>query len=565
MDRDNQAPLGPQSSAKPACCNQAVVCAALIGSATLGCLVGIGLVSGLLHVPHTNGYAQERPAAHKSDATDLFASLQLFKDWDYPVKPALVILLSGEEHGYLQPCGCSNPQYGGLTRRYNLIQLMRQNGWPVVAADVGDISDAPEKRTPQTLLKYKYFMMALDIMGYTAVNVGEYEMKLPLQDALATYSLNNPTPRVVTINLLDRQPGQQFHDQVFDSALASKPKEPKVGFFGSVSQSVVDKVKHTNLKFDSDSNGKLHTDTLRKLKSQGADLIVLLGQGTTLGAKEYAESVAKARKQDATYPNVDVILCLGESPLPPAMPTFVGNTMIVQVGHKGQNVGVVGVFPRKGTPPFELKYQMVSIGPDFDTPAPLQKEHKVMRLMEEFTQELMQDNYLAKFKQRAHPLQAKFPNSEYVGNAKCITCHQGADNIWKASKHAKAYENLVKAENPSRRQFDGECVVCHTVGFGYKTGFENLNKHSFLTDVGCESCHGPGSEHVAKPRNPAIQEAINPFKFRGNAPETKEAKKRRFDITINDMCIQCHNLDNDPHFDIDTYWPKVVHMNPAPK
>src|SRR5436189_33210 len=46
----------------------------------------------------------------------------LFRGWS---KPDLALVLSGEQHGYLLPCGCSRPQYGGLERRYNLMALLR--------------------------------------------------------------------------------------------------------------------------------------------------------------------------------------------------------------------------------------------------------------------------------------------------------------------------------------------------------------------------------------------------------------------------------------------------------
>ena len=45
-------------------------------------------------------------------------------------------------------------------------------------------------------------------------------------------------------------------------------------------------------------------------------------------------------------------------------------------------------------------------------------------------------------------------------------------------------------------------ISCHVVGwnpqkyFPYKSGFWSLETTPQLTDVGCESCHGPGSRHV---------------------------------------------------------------------
>src|SRR5262249_53354198 len=67
----------------------------------------------------------------------------LFFGWG---KPLFAVVLSAQQHGYLLPCGCSDPQYGGLERRYNFLQSLRLpkgqggRGWPVVAYDLGDIA-----------------------------------------------------------------------------------------------------------------------------------------------------------------------------------------------------------------------------------------------------------------------------------------------------------------------------------------------------------------------------------------------------------------------------------------
>ena len=258
---------------------------------------------------------------------------------------------------------------------------------------------------------------------------------------------------------------------------------------------------------------------------------------------------------------LDIILCVSAAAEPPSLAVAVGETMIVEVGHKGRYVGVVGAFRRKGPTPFELRYQLVSIEPKLDTPEGQEKGNKMMALMEEYAAELKRDDYLSKFKQVVHPVQLKFKNAVYIGSDSCKTCHEDAFKVWEKSSHGHAYKTLVDAKNPSFRQYDGECIVCHTVGFGYKTGFESHNKTKHLTDVGCESCHGPGSEHARKPRDAQIQLAINPYKYRGARPEEKAAKQKRMNV-IGDYCMRCHDPDNDVHFDIDKDWPKIIHMTP---
>jgi predicted CXXCH cytochrome family protein len=62
------------------------------------------------------------------------------------------------------------------------------------------------------------------------------------------------------------------------------------------------------------------------------------------------------------------------------------------------------------------------------------------------------------------------------------------------------------------------CDGCHSVNYDIKT------KTVTEWNVGCERCHGPGSEHV---KNPAGNPVLNPA---------------RFDyVAANDVCIQCHS------------------------
>lgn len=104
----------------------------------------------------------------------------------------------------------------------------------------------------------------------------------------------------------------------------------------------------------------------------------------------------------------------------------------------------------------------------------------------------------------------------------------------------KPNDNLFRS-----RSWDNQCTFCHVNGFDVKltvNGPDSIwnaswvgvkEKDSALQDqnikIGCESCHGPGSEHAA---NPTADNIVSPASF----PDTKEGTDLKYDL-----CDQCHN------------------------
>ena len=87
---------------------------------------------------------------------------------------------------------------------------------------------------------------------------------------------------------------------------------------------------------------------------------------------------------------------------------------------------------------------------------------------------------------------------QYVGNNKCIACHRPEYQSWQKDSHALALDDLkpgikveakAKAKLDPKKDFttDASCLVCHSVGYGKPAA-----PGADLTNVGCESCHGPG-------------------------------------------------------------------------
>jgi hypothetical protein len=481
-----------------------------------------------------------------------------FRKWP---KPDLALLLTGSMHGYLGPCGCSEPQKGGVERRYNFVQILKQMGWPLVAVELGDV---PQREGPvklpnqQGLIKYRYAMKALQLTGYSAVGVGEYEADLSLFKALGEWALNEETPRVVVSNLKDADtkfPGQTKPWELVKVA----GTDFTVGVAGAVGRTVAekmaDKMEHKPAEELFLTSREGLDPVLKEMARANVTFRILLYQGSqTVAYKRDPNFAAEAVECAKAYPQFDVILALSEEDEPSAEPVWVGDaasgkkTLVAALGHKGKYVGVVGVNRTgKAERPFDLRYQLVEMSPFFATPKEEEARQPIVKLMDDYTRELRDGKYLQRYGQMRHPLQVAVKDVEpkYVGSAKCKACHKSAYKIWENTPHSHAYQTLVENKNkhPKNREYDPECIVCHTVGFGYLSGFADAEKTPHLENVGCESCHGPGSEHVKDGGNDEKWQALmNPW----HAPdkETDEAKAKRHE-RIETFCQSCHDIDND--------------------
>ena len=81
----------------------------------------------------------------------------------------------------------------------------------------------------------------------------------------------------------------------------------------------------------------------------------------------------------------------------------------------------------------------------------------------------------------------------FVGSSACKSCHADRHLVWEKSHHAKAMEPLRKL---GKHQNAG-CYSCHVTSD--RTRCEDslpVPAPPALASVGCESCHGPGGDHV---------------------------------------------------------------------
>jgi hypothetical protein len=409
-------------------------------------------------------------------------------------------------------------------------------------------------------------MEALQALDYKAIALGEHDFNLPLLDGMSQFTLQKPEafPKVLAANLKDRQilfPLNAQQSMVGTWQLVEGKGLPSVGLIGVTGPTAMAQIRDPQVKGSFLATQQVLEAALKEMAAKKVQLKVLLYQGTSVEARALAGAMQN---------QFNVILCLSVEEEPPNKPEMIGKTMIVRVGHKGRIIGVVGVFrSAKPEQPFDLYFEAVPLGPEFETPPGQEKNHSIVKLLQKYAEEVRDQGFLVSSHKRAIQAVANMKLT-YVGSDQCAKCHEADYAAWKHTGHAHALDALAKADKPTLRQYDPECVVCHTVGFKDASGYVNEQKTPHLKDVGCENCHGPGSAHVAQPKNKALYDTLSPWKTPGNeylpaadrlaqGREALNAAENTMLLRVNDRCYSCHDIDNDPHFKFETFWPRVMH------
>lgn len=145
------------------------------------------------------------------------------------------------------------------------------------------------------------------------------------------------------------------------------------------------------------------------------------------------------------------------------------------------------------------------------------------------------------------------------GTIACSVCHAETVEKWKATGHSNIFSRAMEGTLSSH--YGPTCLSCHTTGNdpnADNTGFDDrdfvypdsLNENTWnnllttspeamkLANIQCESCHGPGSEHMGKTSNNEIAASLS-----------------------TDNCAWCH--DSGTHHVYPEQWDVSVHANLA--
>lgn len=126
-------------------------------------------------------------------------------------------------------------------------------------------------------------------------------------------------------------------------------------------------------------------------------------------------------------------------------------------------------------------------------------------------------------------------------------CHRDQYADWQKSKHAKVFELLrpgqrVAAKKKAKLDPDKDyttsikCLKCHTTGYRETGGYVNFEETPTRAGIGCEMCHGPGSEY----------RKIHKQKHLGFTREEVSAAGQLYGSVDPQVCTRCHEHEDTP-------------------
>lgn len=415
----------------------------------------------------------------------------------------VTLFVSGDTRGYLEPCGCRRDQAGGLPARMTVV---KQDDAPNrLLVDVGNLTSGGRS---YEILKLHYLLQGMERMGYDAVNLGAREAGLD-REALAK-ALGESRLTFISCNLLDQATG----NPVAQPAVVKQVAGIRVGITG-VTECVEEQVG-PGLRVRPAAEAL--SDTLPDLKRR-ADFVIVLA---------YARPDTLRAISDRFH-EIDCLLG-GDVSQSSEIAERLNRAIAFNVTDKGKVLGKLSLKRRDGT--LDLVTAQALKIKDTIAPAP-----EMTPLIAEFKESLRQRNVEMASEEGLDPIARSQTTADlYVGEQACASCHLAAHKTNLASAHMRAYATLVAKKS----EFDPDCLRCHTVGYGARDGFLNLQRTAKLAGIQCESCHGRGGDHV-KATDAGLRRVST---FRPVTPNT---------------CVKCHDKENSENFRYASYWPKIAH------
>ncbi len=394
---------------------------------------------------------------------------------------------------------------GGLYKRSTYLNEYRKTEKNLVFVDSGDLLnehyEIKDSFIKTAKLKGDLIAKIYKVLGIDAINVGELDLALGL-DFVKELEKKHDIP-FVSANIVDDK-----NQLVFKPYIIKKIGNINVGITG-----VMGDTSDMTSKLAEVTGGKLSVlntvETAEKIVAElkdKTDFIVVMTH------QQMGRNWVVARKIDG----IDVVVG-GHHTQRLQTPYNANDTYIVQSGEKGQYQGMLEItIASDGTKTIENT--LVPVG-DKIKDDPLVKD-----MIDQFNVEVNK-LYAVGGESKEEDVTLKLDS--------CMGCHSDAYDVWKASDHAKAFQTLVDRS----RQFNPDCLVCHTSRFEQSGGFTMELQQKELRNVQCDSCHGDSSQHLEDP---------------GSVPSGNPGME---------TCIKCHTEHRCPDFEKNYLqeWEKIKH------
>ena len=385
-----------------------------------------------------------------------------------------VVFLTGSELGSLRPCGCSGGQLGGLQKRSAVF-----NSVPASRRLIVETGSLVESDREQDLMKLRILFEAFGLLHYDAVNLTgpDYETAARLG------VLADPQPPFRVLHGIEK--GQSA---VFTKRVAVGGRDVTVNI----------------VSFDSPAAVLQPPPFILQPPETSSVNILILNYTDSKPLLDGYPSALVLRSWVPYGP--ECVICPSRSDEPQVLSRPGRGPLVCTVGRFGRYVVRLGatIMPQdgrraaEGRPKTEasvsgssnFKLQTSNIELRFESiplRAELPDDPALVQLHQQYQQLVGQSSLLESYPRI--PLAGKLA---FAGSASCKPCHEPAYDKWNTTGHAHAFAALKKVGSDR----DPECVICHVIGLEHEGGFINEEKTPHLAGVGCENCHGPGSEHV---------------------------------------------------------------------
>jgi hypothetical protein len=459
-----------------------------------------------------------------------------------------VLVVAADMRGYLGPCGCSENMRGGIARAAHQVNEARRSGAPVLFLEGGDslfgASRLGEAQVAQEERKARALAEALTQMGLQLRARGELDDARG--EAFRT-SLRLPELPPGAARVLDAG-GQRIGVAAGATeeelvAAAKKAREGGAGFvlglyhrsLGEAQRLASSPELGVNLLLATHSEGELGAEENVLSHSAGVPVAQVQNKGRSLlrvdlsfegGAQPFEplrsqqefEKEARALEERTKILNAQV----NEPGIDPELKKLKQQKVEELVARRASLVSAPPP-STAGKNAFSVRFIPLE--------ASLPSDPAAAALVEAYDRDVSRLN-LEWAKQHGKDCPPPTPEEPgFVGNASCRECHGESFPVWEKSKHSHAFATLVERG----KQYHLDCVRCHVTGMDQPGGVCRVDKMAGREDVGCESCHGPGSTHV---EDPTVENILR---------RPAEAQ-----------CVGCHNPENSPHFDFARYLPQIL-------